>query len=142
MSSTACAGACWAAWSEVAASGARGSAPLDAEQRRRQGRRAGRLVPVHVLDAGTGHVDRAVRAFGNAAEYIPAGICGLILLAFVGAPPLLIHGVGGVLFAGRIIHALGLLFQKGPSLGRVTGMVLTWLALLVAAVSLIAWSVI
>ncbi|MGH7020453.1 MAG: MAPEG family protein [Brevundimonas sp.] len=84
----------------------------------------------------------AVRAFGNAAEYIPAGICGLILLAFVGAPPLLIHGVGSALFLGRIIHALGLLFQKGPSLGRVTGMVLTWLALLIAAVSLIAWSVI
>ena len=47
-----------------------------------------------------------------------------------------------MLFIGRVIHALGLLFQKGPSLGRVTGMVLTWLALLVAAVSLIAWSVI
>ena len=83
----------------------------------------------------------AVRAFGNASEYIPAGICGLILLAFVGAPPLLIHGVGGALFAGRIIHALGLLFQKGPSLGRSIGMILTWLALLVAALSLIAWSI-
>ena len=93
-------------------------------------------------DGGNPEMTPAVRAFGNAAEYIPAGMCGLILLAFVGAPLLLIHGVGGALFAGRIIHALGLLFQKGPSLGRVTGMVLTWLALLVAAVSLIAWSVI
>jgi len=93
-------------------------------------------------DGGNPEMTPAVRAFGNAAEYIPAGICGLILLAFVGAPPLLIHGVGGVLFAGRAIHAMGLLFQKGPSLGRVTGMVLTWLALLVASVSLIAWSVI
>ena len=93
-------------------------------------------------DGGNPEMTPAVRAFGNAAEYIPAGMCGLILLAFVGAPPLLIHGVGGVLFAGRIIHALGLLFQKGPSLGRVTGMILTWLALLVAAVSLIGWSII
>lgn len=93
-------------------------------------------------DGANPEMTPAVRAFGNAAEYIPAGICGLILLAFVGAPPLLIHGVGGTLFLGRIIHALGLLFQQGPSLGRVTGMVLTWLALLVAAVSLIAWSVI
>ena len=97
---------------------------------------------VSIGDGGKHEVAVASRAFGNAAEYIPAGICGLILLAFVGAPPLLIHGVGGVLFAGRAIHALGLLFQKGPSLGRVTGMVLTWLALLVASVSLIAWSVI
>lgn len=93
-------------------------------------------------DGGNPEMTPAVRAFGNATEYVPAGICGLILLAFVGAPPLLIHGVGGVLFLGRVIHGLGLLFQKGPSLGRVTGTVLTWLALLIAAVSLIAWSVI
>ena len=93
-------------------------------------------------DGGNPEMTPAVRAFGNAAEYIPAGICGLILLAFVGAPPLLIHGVGGVLFAGRVIHALGLLFQKGPSLGRVGGMLLTYLALLVAGVSLLAYGVV
>ena len=93
-------------------------------------------------DGGNPEMTPAVRAFGNAAEYIPAGMCGLILLAFVGAPPLLIHGVGGVRVAGRVIHALGLLFQQGPSLGRSVGMILTWLALLVAAVSLIGWSII
>ena len=93
-------------------------------------------------DGGNPEMTPAVRAFGNAAEYIPAGMCGLILLAFLGAPALLIHAVGGMLFAGRVIHALGLLFQEGPSLGRSVGMILTWLALLVASVSLIAWSVI
>ena len=100
---------------------------------------------LHMIEFGDGEEREktcAVRAFANAAEYVPAGMCGLILLAFVGAPPLLIHGVGGVLFVGRAFHALGLLFQRGPSLGRSIGMVLTWLALLVAAVSLIAWSVI
>ena len=98
----------------------------------------------HMIEFGDGEereMTCAVRAFANAAEYVPAGMCGLILLAFVGAPPLLIHGVGGVLFVGRAAHALGLLFQRGPSLGRSIGMVLTWLALLVAAVSLIAWSI-
>lgn len=99
----------------------------------------------HMVEFGDGGVRElvcATRAFANAAEYVPAGLCGLILLAFVGAPAFLIHGVGGVLFAGRVIHALGLLYQRGPSFGRSTGMMLTWLALLVAAVSLIAWSVI
>ena len=99
----------------------------------------------HMIEFGDGEQREmvcATRAFANAAEYVPAGMCGLILLAFVGAPPLLIHSVGGVLFTGRVIHALGLLFQRGPSLGRSIGMVLTWLALLIAAVSLIAWSVI
>ena len=51
-------------------------------------------------DGGNPEMTPAVRAFGNAAEYIPAGICGLILLAFVGAPPLLIHGVGAGLHRG------------------------------------------
>ena len=93
-------------------------------------------------DGGNPEMTPAVRAFGNAAEYIPAGMCGLILLAFLGAPAMLIHAVGGTLFLGRVIHALGLLFQEGPSLGRSVGMILTWLALLVAAVSLIGWSII
>lgn len=92
-------------------------------------------------DGGQRDLICATRAFANAAEYIPAGMCGLILLAFLGAPALLIHAVGGTLFVGRMIHALGLLFQHGPSLGRSAGMILTWLALLVAAVSLIAWSI-
>jgi uncharacterized membrane protein YecN with MAPEG domain len=45
------------------------------------------------------------------------------------------------LLAGRLLHSLGLIFQKGPSLGRVAGMILTYLALLVAALSLIAYGV-
>lgn len=98
----------------------------------------------HLVEFGDGGVRElvcATRAFSNAAEYIPAGMCGLILLAFLGAPAMLIHAVGGMLFAGRVIHALGLLFQEGPSLGRSIGMILTWLSLLVAALSLIAWSI-
>ena len=54
---------------------------------------------------------------------------------------MMIHGVGATLLLGRIVHAIGLLFQKGPSLGRVVGMVLTYLALLVGAVSLIGYGV-
>lgn len=93
-------------------------------------------------DGGNAELTAASRAFGNAAEYVPAGMIALVLLALIGAPVLLLHGVGGVLLAGRVIHALGLLFQKGPSLGRVSGMILTYVALLVAAVSLIAYGVI
>lgn len=98
----------------------------------------------HLIEFGDGgerDLICATRAFANAAEYIPAGMCGLILLAFLGVPALLIHAVGAMLFVGRVIHALGLLFERGPSLGRSVGMILTWLALLVAAVSLIAWSI-
>jgi uncharacterized membrane protein YecN with MAPEG domain len=46
------------------------------------------------------------------------------------------------ILVGRVLHALGLLFQTGPSLGRVIGMLLTWVALLSAAVGLIAFAVV
>lgn len=93
-------------------------------------------------DGGHAEMTAAARAFGNAAEYIPAGLIALTLLALVGAPPVMIHALGATLTLGRIIHPLGLLFQKGPSLGRVLGMLLTWLALLASAVALIAFAVI
>ena len=92
-------------------------------------------------DGGNEDLTSASRAFGNAAEYIPAGLVALTLLALTGANPLMIHVIGGTLMAGRIVHAVGLIFQKGPSLGRVAGMILTYLALIVAAVSLIAYGV-
>ena len=71
------------------------------------------------------------RVFGNAAEYIPVGIGTLALLAMLGMPVMAIHVVGGVLFAGRVIHAAGL-SDKKPTLGRVLGMALTYIALFTA----------
>ncbi len=93
-------------------------------------------------DAGNIEMTAATRAFGNASEYIPAGLIALVLLALIGAPASLIHAIGVTLVVGRLIHALGLVFQTGPSLGRVLGMLMTWIALLVGAVSLIAFAVI
>ncbi len=72
------------------------------------------------------------RVFGNAAEYIPVGVGALALLAMLGMPAMAIHAVGGVLLAGRLIHAVGLSDRK-PTLGRVLGMALTYTALFVAA---------
>lgn len=84
----------------------------------------------------------AVRAFGNAAEYIPAGMAALILLALLNAPLPLIHTVGALLMAGRTVHACGILYMPGLSLTRAIGMTLTWLSMLIAGVSLLVWSVI
>tara|TARA_R110000782_G_scaffold60943_2_gene125771 strand:- start:12 stop:413 length:402 start_codon:yes stop_codon:yes gene_type:complete len=93
-------------------------------------------------DAGNVEMTAAARAFGNASEYIPAGLIALVLLALIGAPAVLIHAIGVTLVVGRLVHALGLVLQTGPSLGRVLGMLMTWIALLVGAVSLIAFAVI
>jgi uncharacterized membrane protein YecN with MAPEG domain len=71
------------------------------------------------------------RVFGNAAEYIPVGVGALALLAMLGMPAMAIHAVGGVLLAGRLIHAAGL-SDKKPTFGRVLGMALTYFALFTA----------
>lgn len=93
-------------------------------------------------DGGVPEMNLALRAFGNAAEYAPAGLVALVILAVAGAPVVLIHAIGATLLAGRVVHALGLLVMRGtPSMGRIVGMLLTWIALLVAAVSLLAYAV-
>jgi len=80
-------------------------------------------------DGGVSQVTLAGRVFGNAAEYIPVGIGALALLALLGMPALAIHIVGGLLLAGRLIHAVSL-SDKRPTAGRVLGMALTFLALI------------
>ena len=93
-------------------------------------------------DGGNRDLLAASRAFGNCAEYATPGMVALMLLGAVGTPVWMVHAVGATLLVGRVVHALGLLFQTGPSLGRVIGMLLTWVALLTAAVGLIAFAVV
>ena len=85
-----------------------------------------------------GHADLVLRGriFGNAAEYGPVGVAALAVMVLLGLPVGAIHAVGGVLFAGRLLHALGLTAGK-PTPGRLLGMILTYLALIAAAVMLV-----
>lgn len=80
---------------------------------------------------------RAVRAHANAAEYIPAGIAGLALLAlFEQSPIWLLHASALSLTAGRILHAAGL-HAGALNLGRVLGITLTWVSFAMIAGGLI-----
>jgi len=103
-----------------------------------------RLRRRHAVALGHGDVPElahAVRAFGNATEYVPAAIGALAVLALVGASPLLVHAGGLMLFTGRLSHAWGLSRSGGASLPRAAGVVLTWLAYIAIAVSLIFYAV-
>ena len=91
---------------------------------------------VAIGDGGVPELIRASRAFGNATEYVPAILAGLVVLAVAGAPAALVHALGAALLVGRIAHAAGISVSEGTSLGRAAGTVLTWLALLVTGVSL------
>jgi uncharacterized membrane protein YecN with MAPEG domain len=88
-------------------------------------------------DEGIPELARAIRAFGNATEYVPAGLAALAVLAVAGASALTIHVIGLLLFAGRLIHAVGLSNSGGTSLPRAVGIILTWVAYIFAAVALL-----
>ena len=92
-------------------------------------------------DAGNTELTQAIRAFGNATEYVPGGLIAIAVLAMVGAPPMLIHPVGLVLFVGRLAHAVGLSRSGGSSILRSAGVTATWLAYIVAAVALLVYAI-
>lgn len=92
------------------------------------GRRKHKIV---LGDAGNDAFTRAVRAHANAAEYIPAALVGLTLLALFdpATPVWLLHAAGISLTAGRIFHGFGL-HAGALNGGRVLGTSLTLLSYL------------
>ena len=93
-------------------------------------------------DDGIPELAQAIRAFGNATEYIPAGLIALAVLAVVEAPALAIHIAGLVLLAGRVAHAVGLSQSGGASLPRAIGVMLTWLSYVFSGVALLFYAII
>jgi uncharacterized protein len=89
-------------------------------------------------DGGHEQMARAIRAHANAAEYIPAGLGGLILLALLepAAPTWLLHGAGISLTLGRVLHGWGLNRARMTGARRI-GVALTWVAYLIMGLGLI-----
>lgn len=102
-------------------------------QRRRHG--------VVLGDAAIPELAQAVRAFGNATEYVPAGLIAIVVLAMVGAPPMVVHLTGLTLLVGRVAHAVGLSRSGGASILRSAGILLTWLAYILGGVELIFYAI-
>ena len=89
-----------------------------------------------------GHEDleRAIRAQGNFAEYVPLGLILIACLELNGAPWLASALTGISLIVGRLIHAKGINEPPPNFSNRVLGMKFT-LYTLVALVGLnLAWS--
>ena len=95
-----------------------------------------RVRVVTKTDIGTGDnvsMTKAVRAHGNAAEYIPMALILIGALELAGAPPTFLHALGAGLTASRLLHAQGIYSTLGTSPGRFVGTLLTWLVLAVGA---------
>jgi uncharacterized membrane protein YecN with MAPEG domain len=100
-----------------------------------------RLHRVVLGDGGVPALEQAIRAFGNATEYVPAGLIAIGVLALAGAPPMVVHVVGLTLFIGRAAHAIGLSRSGEASIPRTIGVVLTWLAYIAGAVALLFYAI-
>lgn len=82
-----------------------------------------RTKKVRLGDGGEQELQIAIRAQGNATEYIPISVILLLLLELNHGHMVLIHIGGIALLVGRLIHARGLLTEN---LGyRVQGMQVT-----------------
>jgi len=89
-----------------------------------------------------GHADleRAIRAQGNFAEYVPFGIILLACLELNRAPWWLVAIPGAALIIGRLIHAVGI-NQPPPNFSkRVLGMKFTFNTLITLVILNLGWS--
>ncbi len=89
-----------------------------------------------------GHEDleRAIRAQGNFAEYVPFGILLIACLELNGAPWWLVALPGLALILGRLIHAKGMQVPPPDFSQRVLGMKLTFTTLIVLVALNLAWA--
>lgn len=88
---------------------------------------------------GHAELERAIRAQGNFAEYVPFGIVLIACLEMNGAPWWLAAIPGIALVIGRIIHAKGI-NEPPPNFGkRVLGMKFTFNTLITLVVLNLGW---
>ncbi len=103
-----------------------------------------RLRRGHQVALGSaGHVDleRAIRAQGNFAEYVPFGLILLGLLEFNGAPKWLVAIPAVTLILGRLFHAKGINEPPPNFANRIRGMQLTFGTLIMLQVLNVGWLV-
>ena len=88
-----------------------------------------------------GHEDleRAIRAQGNFAEYVPFGIILIACLELNGAPWWLVILPGITLIIGRLIHAKGINTPPPDFSLRVTGMKFTFGTLITLVLLNLGW---
>jgi uncharacterized membrane protein YecN with MAPEG domain len=89
-----------------------------------------------------GHEDleRAIRAQGNFAEYVPFGMILIACLELNGAPWWLVLLPGITLIVGRLIHAKGINVPPPDFSKRVLGMKFTFVTLISLAVLNLGWA--
>jgi len=100
--------------------------------------RTGSLAPGAMGDE---KLVRAIRAHGNASEYMPLAMVMLVVLALIQAPSILLHALGAVFTVGRFFQALGMTREKHPNAVRFTGNLFTGLVYLFGPIACIYYGI-
>jgi uncharacterized membrane protein YecN with MAPEG domain len=95
---------------------------------------------VGIGNGGHEDLERAIRAQGNFAEYVPFGIILIACLELNGAPWWLVAIPGITLIVGRLIHAVGINEPPPNFSKRILGMKFTFSTLFTLAVFNLGWS--
>lgn len=104
---------------------------------------SGRVIKLRVkyqVGIGDGEhplLTRAIRVQANFGEYIPIALLLVWMYETMNGAPLLVHFFGVALCVGRLLHAYGVSQPKEKLLFRQTGMVMTFLVVVVCAFSIL-----
>jgi len=96
-----------------------------------------RLRLRHKVGLGDGEhqeLAKAIRVHGNFSEYIPLALILLACYELNNGSVLILHICGASIFAGRILHAIGLSKTIGVSKQRQVGMLTMFISLIVLAI--------
>jgi uncharacterized protein len=94
---------------------------------------------INLLDGGDAPLARRIRAHGNFTETVPLALLLMLLLELAGWNSGLLLGCAGLLVAGRVLHAIGILIPTART-SRGVGMLFTVNSLFAMAVAA-GWTV-
>ncbi len=81
---------------------------------------------------------RAIRVHGNFAEYVPTALLLLLFVEISAGSIALVHALGLLLLAGRLLHAYGVSHVDENYKFRIVGMTMTFAAIISSALLLLA----
>ena len=85
---------------------------------------------IGIGDGGNEKLQLACRVQANFAEYVPMALILLAILELNSWAPLYVHIIGASLVIGRLLHAWGYSKTSGISVGRFSGILMTWSAII------------
>ena len=89
---------------------------------------------VSLGDGGNTTLQRAIRGHANFAEYVPLALVLLLILELSRFSIYVLHVLGMLLVAARLLHGYALAFTPHFRFGRLWGSILTFAVLIVEAV--------